>query len=204
MLDLPAGIGAALGFFLCIYLHEVATAQAAASTGDRSPRLYGRMTLRFRAHADPIGTYILPAVFTLGFMFSAAIIPVFGWGKRHTLGSGRTSLLPPLIGPAVTLAIAVVAGIAARAGGGVLPFTLAYVACSLTVIELLPIPGRDGGRVLRRFLSPSAASTMDDLEKYEILFLLVLFMFLRGVVASMVEALFGVIIPAPGTAPIIG
>lgn len=193
MLNVSAGLGAALGFFLCIVLHEVVTAQVAASTGDRTSRMHGRMTLSLKAHADPIGTYVLPAVFVFGFLFSSPIIPVFGWGKRHALASDARSIAPALAGPAVTLLIAIVAGGLARGGGGAFFLTLAYVACSLTVIELLPIPGRDGGRILRRFLSPSARSTMDDLEKYEILFLLVLFLFLRELLASMVRALFGLI-----------
>jgi Zn-dependent protease len=190
VLDLPAGIGAALGFYLCILLHEVATAQAAASTGDRTPRMFGRMTLDLKRHADPVGTYILPAVFILGFTFSSPIVPVFGWGKRHALAPDSRSLLPAIAGPAVTLAIAIIAGVAVRTGGGNLLAALAYVACSITVIELLPLPGRDGGRILRRFLSPSARSTFDDLVKYEVLFLLVLFLFLRGLVHNMVQALF--------------
>lgn len=204
MLDLPSGLGSALAFLVCIIAHEFATSQAALATGDRTPRMHGRVNLKLKAHADPIGTYILPAVFTLGFMFSSPILPVFGWGKRHDIAPGRRSLLPAIAGPATTLVIAIIAGVFVRAGGGAFPLTFAYVACSLTVIELLPLPGRDGGRILRRFLSPSGASKMDDLEKYEILFLLVLFLFLSGLIGNMVQALYDVVVPTIQSAPIVG
>jgi Zn-dependent protease len=58
----------------------------------------------------------------------------------------------------------------------------------LTVIELLPIPGRDGGRVLVRFLSPRAAMRFEEFVQYELLFLLVLFLFFESVVIHMADS----------------
>lgn len=204
MLDIPAGIGSAIGFLVCIVAHEVATAYAANATGDRTPRLHGRLTVSPKAHADIVGSYILPGIFIFGFLFSSPLAPLFGWGKRHALGPMRRSPLVPLAGPAATLAIAFAAGLSARAGGGEIAVSIAIVACYLTVVELLPIPGRDGGRVLQGFLSPSAASTIEDLEKYEIAFLLVLFLFLGGIVNNMAGSLFDLVVPAAQISPIIG
>ena len=58
----------------------------------------------------------------------------------------------------------------------------------LTVVELLPIPGRDGGRILVRFLSPRAAMKFEELVQYELIFLLVLFLFLESVVVHMTDS----------------
>jgi Zn-dependent protease len=107
-------------------------------------------------------------------------------------------ILVALAGPAATALVAAAAVATGRAlNGNAAHFfgSVAIVNIFLTVVELLPIPGRDGGRVLVRFLSPRAAMKFEDLVQYDVLFLLVLFLFFQAVVVSM-AASFGRLIGA--------
>ena len=50
-------------FIAAIALHEFGHAWMANRLGDSTPRRQGRLTLNPMAHADPIGTLLLPLVF---------------------------------------------------------------------------------------------------------------------------------------------
>lgn len=191
-MDLPSGLGAALGFLIGIPLHQFVTHRLAVKLGDNTPRLMRRNTLSLKAHADPLGTYIMPGVWVFAVIFAGFVYPPFGWGKRHSINRRafrnikRDSILVALSGPAATAIVAVATGavvqalqnsIAIRVVAGI-----ALVNVALTVFELLPIPGRDGGTVLARFLSPAGAAKFEEMEEYDVIFLLVLYVFL-GVVA---------------------
>src|SRR5262245_30008807 len=64
-----------IALILSIAVHEFAHALVADRLGDRTPRLQGRVTLNPLAHADAIGTLLLPI---LGIFFGGTIL---GWGK---------------------------------------------------------------------------------------------------------------------------
>ena|ERR1041385_8673832 len=180
------GIGVGLGFFLGIILHEYATALLADRLGDKTSRLMRRITLSPKRQVDPLGTLIVPAIFTVGAFFGNLYLPVFGWGKRHSLNPRgfrkprRDIILVALTGPVVTAALAAIAGAVLRTATKPKTAELAagfmVVTVFLTVIELIPLPGRDGGRILARFLSPSAAMKMEELAQYEALYLLGIFL----------------------------
>src|SRR5689334_17284333 len=57
-----------------VAFHEFGHAKMADMLGDDTPRRQGRITLNPLAHADPIGTLLLPLV---GGLYGAG----FGWGK---------------------------------------------------------------------------------------------------------------------------
>src|SRR5580692_2920837 len=64
-----------------VALHEFGHAIMATWLGDDTPRRQGRVTLNPLAHADPIGTLLLPVV---GGLYAAATHGLgggFGWGK---------------------------------------------------------------------------------------------------------------------------
>jgi len=65
---------------ISVALHEFGHAVVADKLGDDTPRRQGRVTLNPLAHADPIGTFLLPLLSGLGGAmggFSGG----FGWGK---------------------------------------------------------------------------------------------------------------------------
>ena len=147
----------------------------------------------------------MPVVFVVVAIFRGPYdTMMFGWGKAQSFNPRafkkprRDMILVALAGPAATALVAAAAVAVGRAlNGNVAHFfgSVAIVNIFLTVVELLPIPGRDGGRVLVRFLSPRAAMKFEDLVQYDVLFLLVLFLFFQAVVVSM-AASFGRLIGA--------
>jgi Zn-dependent protease len=123
---------------------------------------------------------------------------MFGWGKAQSFNPRafrkpkRDMILVALAGPAATALIAAVSAAISRAelhnNIGLIFGYIMLVNSFLTVVELLPIPGRDGGRILVRFLSPRAAMRFEELVQYELIFLLVLFLFLESVVVHMTDS----------------
>jgi Zn-dependent protease len=197
-LNLIAGLGVALGFLLGIVGHHWAHARAALALGDRTPKLMGRVTLRIKPHVDTLGSIIMPIVFIVVAIFRGPYGMMFGWGKAQPFNPRalrkpkRDMILVALAGPAATALIAAGAAAISRAELhnkiGVIFGYIMIVNAFLTVVELLPIPGRDGGRVLVRFLSPRAAMKFEELVQYELVFLLVLFLLLEAVVVNMTDS----------------
>jgi Zn-dependent protease len=141
-------------FWLLTTPHEYAHAWAATRLGDDTPRREGRLTLNPIAHADWLGTVILPAITSLlglGFL---------GWGKpvntnpgslRGGLnglaavalaGPGSNILLAVLLAGVVSLTVQIAPGVANYAARGV------YLSLYLALFNLLPIPPLDGSKLL--------------------------------------------------------
>jgi len=185
-----AALGVALGFLIGISVHHFVHARVATAMGDRTPRLMGRLSLSIRPHVDPLGTVIMPIVWVIA-VFFGGFFPMFGWGKAQSLNpttrrSRRDTILIALAGPAGNLVVAFLAAVAWRfIDGRVLREILGgvvVVGVFMTVWEILPLPGRDGGRILAEFLSPSAKLKMQDLAQYEVLFLVGVFLILQVVI----------------------
>ena len=177
---LGAALGVAVGFLVGIILHHVAHARAAVATGDRSVKLSGRMSLSIKRHADVLGTYILVPVWAVVILFNGAHLPMFAWGQPQAgnpyLQQNRKNvIIQALAGPVATLALAIVAGVGRRAVSGQTGAFLGGIcvaAVCLTVFEILPIPGRDGGRILAQFLSPTGRMRFTELAEYHAAFIL--------------------------------
>jgi len=177
----------ALPLLLAITLHEAAHAFAAYELGDPTARERGRMTLNPLRHVDPFGTVILPLMLLL-----SNIGIVFGYAKPVPVDTRRLRnprggmALVALAGPGSNLlqaAIAVVALRLALQSGmpqesffhALLTVTI-YVNCLLTVLNLLPIPPLDGGRVLVSLLPPRAGHALERFSRKGVLLLLGLFL----------------------------
>src|SRR5437773_4612288 len=94
-----------------VALHEFGHAAMATMLGDATPRRQGRVTLNPMAHADPIGTLLLPLI---GGLYSAAGGGVggFGWGRPVQWQPSRISrkwrmatatILVAIAGPAMNV-----------------------------------------------------------------------------------------------------
>jgi Zn-dependent protease len=156
---------------LSIALHEFGHAIVADQLGDDTPRRQGRVTLNPLAHADPVGTLMLPLLSSL---FGAATGRAggFGWGKpvewqplrvRRGISMSTAKILVAVAGPTMNVLLATaVAGVhAVLLSQHVLTlasklseilFFAVGLNLSLFFFNLLPVPPLDGGHVLESFM----------------------------------------------------
>jgi len=188
-----------------LVLHEYGHALAATRLGDPTPKRWGRLTLNPKPLIDPFGSIILPAlaVILVGSGNGLAIVPIFAYAKPMPLDASylrnrsRDPVLIVLAGLGANLAVAVVAGLAMRlgVGGDLLLFAYAVLLVNvfMLVIQLMPVPGLDGAKLLMRVLPPKPRQVYANLEQYLVLFVLVLFFVLAGPFRAIIEALAGAV-----------
>lgn len=178
-----------LPVLLAITVHETAHGWVARMFGDRTAELQGRLTLNPLKHVDPIGTILVPGLMLLlpgGF--------VFGWAKpvpvdiRNFKHPKQDMAWVAAAGPAVNLLMGLAWALAARIAlelplesGIRLPLLLMGVAgmlinTLLMVLNLLPLPPLDGGRVLTGLLPMPYAYKFARIEPYGFWILIVLLM----------------------------
>ena len=168
----------ALPVMFAITLHEVAHGWAACVLGDTTAKKLGRLSLNPLKHVDPLGTVLLPCMLLLmgGFMF--------GWAKpvpvdTRNLKNPRVDMaLVALAGPAANLAMALGWGLLFKIalstgaqqgvwyGLGLMGQAGLIVNVSLMVLNMLPLPPLDGGRVLMGLLPESMARSFSRIEPY--------------------------------------
>ncbi|MGI9320005.1 MAG: site-2 protease family protein [Thiogranum sp.] len=164
---------------LAITVHETAHGWVARRFGDKTAQMLGRLTLNPIKHIDPVGTILVPAVMLLlpgGF--------VFGWAKpvpvdwRNFKRPKQDMAWVAVAGPASNLLMALVWALAARVALGMsadnwiaLPLLFMGVAgifinTILMVLNLLPLPPLDGGRVVTGLLPGPYAYQFARIEPY--------------------------------------
>jgi len=181
----------ALPVLLAITLHEAAHGYVARHFGDPTADLAGRITLNPLKHIDPVGTILVPAgILALTTLFGAGGI-LFGWAKPVPVNFGRLRnpkadmLWVAAAGPFVNLLMAVAWGllfrIAATSEPGAYTLSMLKMADAgiqinavLMVLNLLPIPPLDGGRIAVSLLPNRLAWRFARLEPYGFPILLVL------------------------------
>ncbi|HWU83376.1 MAG TPA: site-2 protease family protein [Methylophilaceae bacterium] len=174
----------ALPVIFAITVHEAAHGYAARYFGDMTAHLQGRITLNPIKHIDPIGTILVPALT----MLAGGIL--FGWAKpvpvdfsrlRHPK---RDMIWVAAAGPASNLLMAIVwvflykfapdlpaayvlpAQFMAQAG--------IMINIVLMVLNLLPLPPLDGGRIAVGLLPNHLAMQFAKLEQYGFIILIIL------------------------------
>ncbi len=159
---------------LSIAVHEFGHAYAADRIGDRLPRRQGRLTLNPMAHADPIGTLLLPLLF----LVSTSGLG-FGWGKpvEHTTHDRKKRVYISFAGPAMNIILGTVVAIihcALVVSGALrvdhaLSTALGYAVVLNFVLfffNLLPAAPLDGGSVARGLIPRSWLDTWDKVAVY--------------------------------------
>ena len=217
MLDINALIQtiaiAALPVVFAITLHEAAHGYAARHFGDPTAWQAGRISLNPLRHIDPEGTVLIPLLILL---FSAGSF-LFGYAKPVPVNFGRLRnpkqdmFWVALAGPAANLFMALVWAALLKLAWEmpVNDFTVplsemsklgVIINCVLMVLNLLPLPPLDGGRIAVSLLPYPLASKFAQLERWGFpILLLLLFTGILGLVmsplvqmlAGLIETLFG-------------
>jgi Zn-dependent protease len=174
-----------------VCFHEFGHAFMAVRLGDDTPRRQGRLTLNPVAHADPIGTLLLP---TVGAFYAAMghSIGGFGWGRPVEWQPARINrkwkmstarILVAFAGPFMNIVLAVLlAGthtILVKTGAieltGQVSQILWYATLTnflLFFFNLLPAPPLDGGHIAEGFTPYKHRSTFEQFARFAPLLIL--------------------------------
>ena len=175
-----------IGLFVLIVsvaLHEFGHAFMAHKLGDDTPRRQGRVTLNPLAHADPIGTFLLPLVGGI-YAASGAGVGGFGWGKpvqwnpsriRRGIRMATANILVSFAGPFMNLVLAVVVALVlvilqSQGIGSLGVYKLMFFAVGTNFVlfffNLLPIPPLDGGHIAGAFMPYRHREKYESVAKY--------------------------------------
>ena len=176
----------ALPILFAITLHEASHGWVANKLGDPTAKSLGRITINPLKHIDPVGTIVVP-------LFLAMVSPfVMGWAKpvpvepRYFKSPLLDMALVAVAGPVSNFIMACCwAAFILLADTLVSPSSfLVFLAemgkngiiinIVLMVLNLLPIPPLDGGRVVAGVLPPSLAIPFMQLERFGMVIVLLL------------------------------
>ncbi len=169
-------------------VHEFAHGLAADRLGDDTPRKMGRLTLNPLAHLDIFGTLVF------------FVTRAFGWAKPISINPDklafprRDMMRIAMAGPLANFALALLCtlvfhltgGLAVyHASGNVTGLLIAAPAremlaagvevnIALGMINLIPVPPLDGGRILAGLLPEKPASYLEKIDSYGAIILVIL------------------------------
>ncbi len=176
---------AAIPILFAITLHEAAHGYVARYFGDMTAYQQGRISLNPLRHIDPVGTILLP----LMTLWLGGIL--FGWAKPVPVNFAalrrpkQDMLWVALAGPASNLFMALgwvlLAKLALMLQGGYFAEPLLKMAqigininLVLMLLNLLPLPPLDGGRIAVSMLPHRQASLLARIEPYGMFILIFL------------------------------
>ena len=176
----------ALPVLFAITLHEAAHGYVARYFGDMTAYAAGRISLNPLHHIDPVGTILVP-------LLTLMLTPfMFGWAKpvpvnfANLRNPKRDMLWVAAAGPISNLAMALGWGLLLKIAFGLAPdnpatrwllFSSAagvLVNVVFCVLNLLPLPPLDGGRILVSLLPRRLAWRYAGIERYGFFILLAL------------------------------
>lgn len=182
----------AVPVLLAITLHEAAHGLVADKLGDPTARKLGRITMNPIKHIDPQGTIIIPLVMIVMSKMLLGQVMAFGWAKpvpvdpRHfkqpLLDMGLVALAGPvsnfvmasLWALFISLNAAVVSDRALLDHLVFMGEIGIFINVLLLVLNLLPIPPLDGGRVVAALLPKELALVYLRIEPFGMWILLAL------------------------------
>lgn len=177
----------AIPLLFAITAHEAAHGIVANALGDPTAKILGRLTLNPLKHIDLVGTILLPAltVYIGGVIFGyAKPVPI---SARNFKNIRRDMALTALAGPLSNLLMAFLWAAIAKSGQLLQPHYAGIgVACEvmgkigirvnviLFILNLLPLPPLDGGRVASSLLPGKLGYYFGKLENYGFIILIIL------------------------------
>ncbi len=198
----------AIPIIFAITLHEAAHGYAARHFGDPTAWQLGRITLNPIKHIDLMGTILVPTIILL--LSSGGML--FGWAKPVPVNFGRLRqpkrdmLWVAAAGPAANLVMALGWALLLRVvlsspessySQAMLEMARAGMSINgvLMLLNLLPIPPLDGGRIAVSLLPNRAAYQFAQLERFgmPILFLLLFLGVLDNILRPMLGLFFTVL-----------
>lgn len=200
-------VAGAIPVLFAITLHEVAHGWVANKLGDSTAKMLGRLTINPLKHIDPIGTVALPLGMLLMSMLTMGQPFAFGWAKpipvntRNLRHPRRDMAIVAVAGPMANLLMALFWVLMMSVFVTVIPdaniaagfVTMAQIGLVfnlvLLVLNLLPIPPLDGGRVLAGLVPRTVADVLDKIEPYGFPILIVLL--LMGVLDQIIGPIIG-------------
>ncbi len=165
---------------ISVALHEFGHAFMADRLGDDTPRRQGRVTLNPLAHADLIGTIVLP-------LMGAFVGTGFGWGKpvqwqphrvTRRISMSAAKILVSVAGPAMNLVLGTVIALVHTilmsqhvvdgmfTGVGRVLLAASITNYVLFFFNLLPVPPLDGGHVAQSFLPYRYRNQYAEVARY--------------------------------------
>ena len=173
----------ALPVLFAITLHEAAHGYAARYFGDSTAERAGRISLNPLRHIDPMGTVIVPALIVAVSALSSGSAMLFGWAKPVPVNFGRlrnpkadmlwVAAAGPFANLVMALGWALLFRIAIMAPENIYALPMAKMADAgmqinavLMLLNLLPLPPLDGGRIAVSLLPAGPAYTFSRLEPY--------------------------------------
>lgn len=176
-----------------ITLHEVAHGWVARLFGDPTAMMLGRLSPNPIRHIDPIGTVAVPLFLLLMSSLWGGAPLLFGWAKpvpvtfENLHNPKRDMAFVAAAGPAANLLMALFWALVMRVGveSAALPHSvamfLAYTGWAgvqinviLALLNLLPVPPLDGGRIAVALLPGPWAWRLSRIEPYGIIIVMVL------------------------------
>jgi Zn-dependent protease len=195
-----------VSLFVGMTLREYVRARVVAGLGDPTPRLWGRISFRPSHWFEPFGSGFVPVLIAilwtvLRLMMPAAYAKPAPIDPTYLRRGPRDVIVASIVGPIVSLLLAIAAGLLVRAGAPgdealLVLTTFAYTNASLFVFHLLPIPGLDGGRLVTLLLPVHARETFRNADRYLPLFVLVVLFVLLSVLLEFVQLITGAICEA--------
>lgn len=191
----------ALPVIFAITLHEAAHGYVAKHYGDLTAYAQGRISLNPMRHIDLIGTIIVPLVLFIFSKMTMGAGLLFGWAKPVPVNFGnlrrpkRDMLWVAAAGPGANLLMALLWALVIKLGLAIPESDLAKpmmlmgfagikINAILLVLNLLPLPPLDGGRIAVSLLPHRIAYRYAQIEPYG--FMILLFLLFTGVLGTVI------------------
>jgi Zn-dependent protease len=180
-----------------ITLHEVAHGAVAYYFGDTTAKCAERLSINPIKHVDPVGSLVIPV-----FLFWVSGF-IFGWAKpvpvneKNLNSPGRDMILVAAAGPIANFIMSIIWAVIMKLGyvlldtqpdvGLILVYMGAagiFINAAIMMLNLLPFPPLDGGRILIGLLPKPYSQALTKVEPWGFTILIV--MIVTGLVAEVV------------------